>query len=100
MVEQIADCGSQGFLGRAWMRVLGGVTPERREAEKCSFLKKRTKKLLIVQHRGRHEALVQMNKSFLLLFFQKRSAFFLASLCLGGPAAAQVLRDPPTPFGP
>jgi hypothetical protein len=56
--------------------------------ERSSFLKKRTKKLLSVGEIPRPEAHSMPRsafKSFLVLFFQKRTAFFLFSLL-----------DPPT----
>jgi hypothetical protein len=39
-------------------------------------------------------------QKFFASFSQKRSACLTLLLCVSGPAAAQVLRDPPTPFGP
>jgi serine protease Do len=68
--------------------------------ERCSFLKKRTKKLLTVGALGGQPpaARSQSNKSFLLLFF-KKEVFFLAFL--GSASAAEPLvQTGPLSFAP
>jgi len=61
--------------------------------EGCSFLKKRTKRLLIpacttFSGHGRQAGEVRRNKSLLLLFFRKEGLFFLAFLLPAGAACA------------
>jgi flagella basal body P-ring formation protein FlgA len=63
------------------------------EQASSSFLKKRTKKLLLIAGCGAAVATSHRKQKFFGSFFQKRTAFF-ACLALASPAIAQTREDP------